>query len=51
MCVPQKKGNLVCACSCTPEIGSVETFCSCADMKTSMERRLTAIEKKLEQRQ
>jgi hypothetical protein len=50
MCVPQKKGNMVCACSCTPQGGSDETFCDCSDMKASFEKRLSALEKKVESR-
>jgi len=50
MCVPQKKGNIVCACSCTPQAGSDEAFCDCSDMKASFEKRLSALEKKVEDR-
>ena len=50
MCVPQKKGNMVCACSCTPQAGSDETFCDCSDMKASFDKRLAALEKKVNDR-
>jgi hypothetical protein len=50
MCVPQKKGKMVCACSSTPKAGSDETFCDCSDMKASFEKRLSALEKRLEAR-
>jgi len=47
MCVPQKKGKMVCACSSTPLAGSDETFCDCSDMKASFEERLSALEKRV----
>jgi len=39
---------MVCACSTLARTGSVETFCSCAEMNASFEERLAAIERKLE---
>jgi len=41
---------MVCACSCALQAGSDETFCDCSDMKVSFEKRLSALEKKVENR-